>query len=556
VSAGTSPDPFLQVDDDGLVWRVVPAGAGAAMLVADADPAPELSRRLAARRAALWATRPRSVHDLVPAYTGLLAEYRAGADPGRVHAWLASDAPGVPAVAPKRFEFDVAYGEAADVDALEQALGTPWPALVEAHAAATYTVAFIGFTPGFPYLLGLPPSLSLPRRATPAARVPAGAVAIADSGAGIYPSASPGGWWVLGRTSARLFDPYRFPPALLATGDEVRFIPRPAGSGGGGVTVADPGASGRDGDEGDPEPRRHAPPALLEPALEVLEAWQGAVTIQARPRWGVGHHGLAQAGPIDPGAATAALEIVGAPHRSGLLEVTVPVLTLLARRSVTATVTGGAVRVTVDGRETPTWRPFTLAPGATVELTPRPGEGGSVAYLAVGGGLRAIAPPTAHPSLLESDSTDVRAGIGGFGRALEAGDQLAHGAHARAPRPWAGRPRYGARALLRLHPGPQPDARALESLTSSVFVVDRRDRTGVRLEGPAIELERHDVRSQGVPWGAVQVPADGRPIVLLADRGRTGGYAVPAVVDPRDLWQLGQARPGTEVWFLPPGTGA
>jgi allophanate hydrolase subunit 2 len=102
-----------------------------------------------------------------------------------------------------------------------------------------------------------------------------------------------------------------------------------------------------------------------------------------------------------------------------------------------------------------------------------------------------------------------------------------------------------------LHPGLQHDPVALEALLSGRFVVGSRDRTGARLAGPPIHLARHDVRSQGVPWGAVQVPADGQPIVLLADRGRTGGYAVPAVVDPRDLWQLAQARPGSEVWFVP-----
>ena len=77
------------------------------------------------------------------------------------------------------------------------------------------------------------------------------------------------------------------------------------------------------------------------------------------------------------------------------------------------------------------------------------------------------------------------------------------------------------------------------------------DRTGARLNGPEIPLGNHDIVSEGSPLGAIQVPPDGRPIVLLADRGRTGGYAKPAIVDPRDLWQLAQADAATEVWFEP-----
>jgi antagonist of KipI len=75
---------------------------------------------------------------------------------------------------------------------------------------------------------------------------------------------------------------------------------------------------------------------------------------------------------------------------------------------------------------------------------------------------------------------------------------------------------------------------------------------GARLDGPAVRPERPDVASEGVPLGAVQLPADGRPIVLLADRGRTGGYAIVGVVDPRDLPSLAQTRAGGEVVFEPP----
>jgi inhibitor of KinA len=95
--------------------------------------------------------------------------------------------------------------------------------VAQRHAAAAYRVGCVGFMPGFPYLTGLPPELATPRRAIPRREVAAGSVAIGGSQTGIYPSVSPGGWNVIGRTPLRLFDVTRQPPALLRAGDAVRF---------------------------------------------------------------------------------------------------------------------------------------------------------------------------------------------------------------------------------------------------------------------------------------------------------------------------------------------
>ena len=101
--------------------------------------------------------------------------------------------------------------------------GRPAAALVAALTATELTVAFGGFAPGFAYLTGLPPELHVPRRATPRTRVPAGSVGLAGPFAGAYPRASPGGWQLVGRTDAVLFDVDRDPPALLGPGVRVRF---------------------------------------------------------------------------------------------------------------------------------------------------------------------------------------------------------------------------------------------------------------------------------------------------------------------------------------------
>jgi KipI family sensor histidine kinase inhibitor len=110
-----------------------------------------------------------------------------------------------------------------DLAAVADETGMSMDEVVHRHTGADYVVAFCGFTPGFAYLSGLPPELHLPRLPEPRTRVPAGAVGIAGGFTGVYPRPSPGGWRLLGRTSAPLWDVDRDPPALLAPGTAVRF---------------------------------------------------------------------------------------------------------------------------------------------------------------------------------------------------------------------------------------------------------------------------------------------------------------------------------------------
>ena len=110
-----------------------------------------------------------------------------------------------------------------DLDAVAQHTALSPEEIVRRHADASYRVSCVGFTPGFPYLSGLPPELATPRRASPRKEIPAGAVAIGGTQTGIYPRKSPGGWNIIGRTPLRLFDVERNPPALFHAGDRVRF---------------------------------------------------------------------------------------------------------------------------------------------------------------------------------------------------------------------------------------------------------------------------------------------------------------------------------------------
>ena len=124
-------------------------------------------------------------------------------------------------------EIMVDYGGAAgpDLPALARRAGMSEAAYVDCHASEEYTVAFLGFQPGFPYLRGLPTDLQAARLASPRQRVEAGSVAIGGIYTGIYPAGGPGGWHIIGRTAAVLFDPQRDAPALLMPGDRVRFVP-------------------------------------------------------------------------------------------------------------------------------------------------------------------------------------------------------------------------------------------------------------------------------------------------------------------------------------------
>jgi KipI family sensor histidine kinase inhibitor len=131
-------------------------------------------------------------------------------------------APAAGAARARRVDLPVVF-DGPDLGEVAELTGRSVPALVEALTATEFTVAFGGFLPGFGYLTGLPPELHVPRRATPRTRVPAGSVGLAGPFAGAYPRASPGGWQLVGRTDAVLFDVDREAPALLAPGVRVRF---------------------------------------------------------------------------------------------------------------------------------------------------------------------------------------------------------------------------------------------------------------------------------------------------------------------------------------------
>jgi KipI family sensor histidine kinase inhibitor len=123
----------------------------------------------------------------------------------------------------------VCYGgeHGPDLEEVAIACGLTTDQVVLAHVASDHVVFMLGFSPGFPYIGGLDPALSMPRRATPRTSIPAGTVAIARDQTAIYTFETPGGWNLIGRTPMKLFDPLAEPPCRLQAGDQIRFVPMP-----------------------------------------------------------------------------------------------------------------------------------------------------------------------------------------------------------------------------------------------------------------------------------------------------------------------------------------
>lgn len=192
---------------------------------------PAIHHRVRRLMLALSAEPCPGVVELVPSYAALAVYY----DPLRVEPAALRRAlkerlsrmDRLPLPPPRRIEIPVCYGGSFGPDLADVAAyhGMSQEEVIRLHSEPEYLVYMLGFSPGFPYLGGLPPQLATPRRSTPRLRVPAGSVGIAGAQTGIYPSESPGGWQLIGRTPLRLYDPQTSEPFLLRAGDVLRFRP-------------------------------------------------------------------------------------------------------------------------------------------------------------------------------------------------------------------------------------------------------------------------------------------------------------------------------------------
>lgn len=292
-------------------------------------------------------------------------------------------------------------------------------------------------------------------------------------------------------------------------------------------------------------------------------------TVQDLGRHGHQREGVPPGGAMDPAALRIANVLVGNEEGEAGLEITLLGPTLRFEEEALVAIGGAELGAVVAGVALPPWRPALVPAGATLAF----GEArlGCRAYLAVAGGI-------AVPPVLGSRGTFLRAGLGGVeGRALRRGDVLPVGEPSRLGRriadglrrgPEGGvvvagwgagpslRPAYAERPVVRLLPGGHahlltpPSRRALYG--AEFRVSPRSDRAGYRLEGPRLATSAPlDLLSAGVAFGTVQLPPDGEPIVLMADRQTVGGYPRIGEVAGVDLPLLAQLKPGDRLLFRP-----
>jgi biotin-dependent carboxylase-like uncharacterized protein len=283
--------------------------------------------------------------------------------------------------------------------------------------------------------------------------------------------------------------------------------------------------------------------------LRVLSAGPGA-TLQDGGRHGYLRFGVTAAGPMDALAHSTANLAVGNPADATAIEVSVGGIEVTAEAaSLNVAIAGGEFELSLDGRPLPPAAAFTLEEGAALKI--RAGPSGSWCYLAAAGRFTV-------PKVLGSHATHTRTSFGGVnGRALAAGDRLGIEPSASSQpsisaivAPSLDRPVDTIRVVL----GPQHDFFAEDQIAAFLAgpwsVSARSDRMAYFLDGPKLTHARgFNIVSDGIAMGAIQVPGDGRPIVLMADRQSTGGYPKIATIIGPDLGRLAQARPGAVFKF-------
>lgn len=216
------------VERDPLLYRTIPASDRSLLISFGEEISLAFHQRVRALTERLLKQPPEAILNIHPAYCSLLITF----DPLRAtFQEIESSARNFlidttePPASPHRIDIPVCYDEAFGPDLSDVALlnRLSTEEVIRIHLSGEYYVSFIGFTPGFGYLGGMSPRIAAPRLPTPRIRVPAGSVAIGGNQTGIYPTATPGGWRIIGRSPLRLFVPDREPPSLLAIGGEVRF---------------------------------------------------------------------------------------------------------------------------------------------------------------------------------------------------------------------------------------------------------------------------------------------------------------------------------------------
>lgn len=465
---------------------------------------------------------------------------------------------------------DVRY-DGEDLAEVAELLSVSPAEVIARHQAATWQVAFAGFAPGFGYLAGDDELFDVPRRTSPRTRVPVGAVALAGEFTGVYPRSSPGGWQLIGRTEARLWDLDRQPPALFVPGTIVRFVEaeRESVDLGAGAGADDASASASSAavearsseavetdSSTETEYAENAPGNATSAAGHAVEVVRPGLQllIEDLGRPGFNSMGVSGAGAADRTALRRGNRLVGNAESAAGLESFGGGAVLRVIGDGVAAVTGAAGSITVTGADGTIHRPrlgeaFAIADGDELELGGT--DQGARRYLALRGGIDV-------DTALGSASTDTLAGLGPA--ALDRGSRLSLHDPRTAPhlvdphpRSECALPRPGQTVTMTVTLGPREDwftSAGIETLLSQEWTVTHEsDRVGLRLSGQ-VALERArtgELPSEGAVTGALQVPPNGQPVLFGPDHPLTGGYPIIASVDDVDF--AAQLPPGVKLRF-------
>ena len=415
-----------------------------------------------------------------------------------------------------------------DLDFASSSSASTVAELAEELKRHPFKIAHFGFSPGFLYLDGLAEKFRLPRRETPRTAISPGSVAIGGNYLGIYSTETPGGWNVIGHTSAQLFDAKRMPPIDLVPGDEVAF------------QIVDSLPDARP----DPSPSPRITPfeSNCRGTLRI-ESLQGVALLEDLGRKMAGYWAVPRAGALDVWAHRRANALVG--NREGLatIEFSAARASLEVMSDCILVVTGAVRSISLDGHSIAREQTFFATSGSLCSIVT--GDGGNYAYLGVAGGF-------CTDAIFASASHDVLAHLGS--PQLAPGDLLMAGAPQRPPRDHiaaiARSPRV-VRVTSGAHRGHFTTGE-IDAFFHDEFVVSPLiSRVGVRLQGQVLQRRARELaESQPLVTGAIQVPPSGEPIVMLADHPVTGGYPTIAVVTLADLDIIAQARPGDKLRFL------
>jgi KipI family sensor histidine kinase inhibitor len=490
-------------------------------------------------------TPPAGLREIVPAFTTVLLRFESAVQmqQARVSVTALTEMEGderaVELSAARTVEIPTCY-DGPDLLRVAEHAKLSVEEVIARHSAPTYRVHCLGFAPGFPYLGGLDPRLHTPRLASPRPRVPAGSVAIGGEHTGVYSIASPGGWNLIGRTDAALFNPCAGSVEkmfLLRAGDRVTFIP---------VRSEECGMRSEMAASAQGLPA--APEQASLPLLRVLSPGVG-LTLQDAGRPGFARFGVPPGGAMDSHAAMWANRLLDNPPDAPVLELCLQDQQFEALHDTWLAVTGSGAPSGHAGNSA-----FRVRVGERLSFAP--GRAGVWTYVAISGGFSAA-------QILGSTSSNLRAGIG---RAYVVGDELGPAAAGRftpppavAGRlvPWDELPAAGSPKPLRVWPGPQRDsftAADRERFFATTWRASSQcDRAGYRLTGPVLSPDPSQIISEPVLPGSVQVPASGQPIVTMPDGPTLGGYPKLGLVDPADLHLLAQFRAGQEVRFVAAG---